>query len=69
MAPAGTPKPVIERLNAEVRRIVAMPEVREAWAKQGVETMSMSVDGFSQFLREDITKWAGVVKRSGAKVD
>jgi len=69
MAPAGTPKPVIERLNAEVRRIVAMPEVKEAWAKQGVETMSMSVDGFSQFLREDITKWAGVVKRSGAKVD
>jgi tripartite-type tricarboxylate transporter receptor subunit TctC len=69
MAPAGTPRPIIERLNAEVRRIVASPEIKDSWAKQGVETMSMSVDAFTQFLRDDITKWAGVVKRSGAKVD
>jgi tripartite-type tricarboxylate transporter receptor subunit TctC len=69
MAPAGTPKPVIERLNAEIRRIVNRPEVREAWARQGAAPLSMSTDEFGQYLRDDIAKWAQVVKISGAKVD
>jgi tripartite-type tricarboxylate transporter receptor subunit TctC len=69
MAPTGTPKPVVERLNAEIRRIVNSPEVREAWAKQGAAPMSMSTDEFGQYLRDDIAKWAHVVKVSGAKVD
>jgi len=69
MAPLGTPKPIVERLNAEIRRIVNTPEVKEAWAKQGAAPMSMGTDEFAQYLREDIAKWANIVKISGAKVD
>ncbi|MBE0625840.1 MAG: tripartite tricarboxylate transporter substrate binding protein [Burkholderiales bacterium] len=69
MAPAGTPKPIVERLNAEIKKIVNSTEVKDAWAKQGAAPMSMSTDEFGQYLREDIAKWAKVVKISGAKVD
>jgi tripartite-type tricarboxylate transporter receptor subunit TctC len=69
VAPAGTPKAVVERLNAEIRKIVNTPEVREAWARQGASPLSMSTEEFGQYLRDDIAKWAQVVKISGAKVD
>ena len=69
MAPTGTPKPIVERLNAEIRKVVNSAEVKEAWAKQGAAPMNMSTDEFGQYLREDIAKWAKVVKISGAKVD
>ena len=69
MAPAGTPRPVLERLNAEINKIINSPEVKEAWNKQGAVPMGMSVDQFDRFLREEIVKWAKVVKASGAKVD
>ena len=69
MAPAGTPRAVLEKLNLEVNRIVSAPEVGETWAKQGAQPMGMSIDQFDKFLREDVTKWAKVVKLSGAKVD
>lgn len=69
MAPAGTPKAIVERLNAEIRKIVNSAEVKEAWDKQGAAPLSMSTDEFGQYLREDIAKWAKVVKLSGAKVD
>ncbi|HLX81593.1 MAG TPA: tripartite tricarboxylate transporter substrate binding protein [Burkholderiales bacterium] len=69
MAPAGTPRPVLERLNAEVRKVLDSPEVREVWAKQGAEPMGMSIEQFDRFLREDIAKWANVVKLTGAKVE
>ena len=69
MAPAGTPKPIVERLNAEIRKFVNSAEVKEAWAKQGASPLNMSTDEFGQYLREDIAKWAKVVQVSGAKVD
>jgi tripartite-type tricarboxylate transporter receptor subunit TctC len=69
MAPAGTPRPVLDRLSAEVNKIVNSVEVKDAWAKQGAAPMAMTVDQFDKFLREDIVKWAKVVKLSGAKVD
>ncbi len=69
MAPVATPKPIVERLNAEIRRVAGSTEVKEAWAKQGAAPMSMSTEEFGQYLREDIAKWAKVVKISGAKVD
>ena len=69
MAPTGTPKPIVDRLNAEIRKILANPAVKEEWAKQGAVPMSMSPEEFGTYLREDITKWAKVVKISGAKVD
>lgn len=69
MAPAATPKAIVERLNAEIRKIVNSAEVKEAWAKQGAAPLNMSTDEFGRYLRDDIAKWAKVVKLSGAKVD
>jgi tripartite-type tricarboxylate transporter receptor subunit TctC len=69
MAPQGTPRPVLEKLNAAVNKIINSPEVKETWAKQGALPMGMSIDQFDKFLREDVVKWAKVVKLSGAKQD
>jgi tripartite-type tricarboxylate transporter receptor subunit TctC len=69
MAPAGTPRPIVDKLNAEITRATNAPEMKEAWAKQGAISMSMSADEFGRFMREDIDKWARIVKISGAKPD
>jgi tripartite-type tricarboxylate transporter receptor subunit TctC len=69
MAPKGTPAEVINRLNAEVRKIVNNPEVKATWAKQGAVPLSMTVPEFEQYLNADIAKWANIVKVSGAKPD
>ena len=69
MAPAATPRPVLEKLNAEVRKVLATAEVKENWGKQGAVPMGMSLDEFGKFLREDTQKWAKLVKETGMKVD
>ena len=69
MAPAKTPRPVLERVNAEVNKVVNSPETKEAWLKQGTVAMGMSIEQFDKFLREEIVKWAKVVQVSGAKAD
>jgi tripartite-type tricarboxylate transporter receptor subunit TctC len=69
MAPAGTPRPVLERLNTEVVKILNSAEVKEAWEKQGALTIGMSIERFDKFLRDDIAKWAAVVKATGMKVE
>jgi len=69
MAPAGTPRAIVERLNAEVTRAANSPEMKDAWGEQGATAMSMSPEEFGRFMREDIEKWARVVKVSGAKSD
>jgi tripartite-type tricarboxylate transporter receptor subunit TctC len=69
MAPAGTPRPIVEKLNSEITRAVNAPETKEAWAKQGAVAMTMTPEEFGRFMREDIEKWARIVKISGAKPD
>ena len=69
MAPKGTPAAIVNRLNAEVAKVTSNPEVRRAWAAQGTVAMTMNVDEFTRYLDADITKWARIVKVSGAKVD
>ncbi len=69
MAPAGTPRPVIDRLNAEITRITGSADVREAWAKQGATALGMTPEQFGQYLREDIAKWAKVIAQAGIKLD
>jgi tripartite-type tricarboxylate transporter receptor subunit TctC len=68
MAPAGTPKEIVDRLNAEIGKIIARPAIREAWAKQGAVPMTMTPAAFTTYLQGDIDKWAKVVEKSGAKV-
>jgi len=69
MAPAGTPRPILERLNAEITKVVSRPDVRKTWSEQGAAPMIMTVAEFEKHLNADIAKWARVVKISGAKAD
>ena len=68
MAPKGTPAEVIGRLNAEVGKIIAMPAIRDAWARQGAVPMAMTPAEFDAYLRRDIEKWAKVIQQAGIKV-
>ncbi|WP_167529140.1 tripartite tricarboxylate transporter substrate binding protein [Bradyrhizobium macuxiense] len=63
MAPAGTPKPIIDKLNMAVIAAIKRPEVAKLWAEQGAVPMTMTPEAFDTFLRADIVKWADVVKR------
>ncbi|MGY4261345.1 tripartite-type tricarboxylate transporter receptor subunit TctC [Bradyrhizobium sp. USDA 4516] len=63
MAPAGTPKPIVDKLNAAVNAAIRRPELEKLWAAQGAVPMTMTPEAFGAFLRADIVKWAGVVKR------
>src|SRR3954463_6958869 len=67
MAPAGTPKPVLEKLNAAVNEAVKRPDIVSPWAKQGAVPMSMTLAEFDSYLRGDIVKWAAVVKQINEK--
>jgi tripartite-type tricarboxylate transporter receptor subunit TctC len=67
MAPAGTPKPVIDKLNAAVSAAIKRPDVIKLWTEQGVVPMSMTPEEFDKYLRGDIVKWAEVVKKFGDK--
>src|SRR3954471_13107579 len=69
MVPAATPKPVIEKLNAEVAKVLQSPDIKENWAKQGAAPMPMKPDEFDRFLRADIEKWGKLVKATGMKVE
>ena len=69
MAPTGTPKPIVDKLNAEINKIISRPEVNEGWAKQGATAMNMNPEQFGRYLRDDIEKWAKIVKISGATVE
>ena len=69
MAPKGTPKAVVDRLNDAVSKIVSQPEVKQLWAKQGAAPLVMTPEAFDQYARDDITKWAKVIKNAGIKAD
>jgi tripartite-type tricarboxylate transporter receptor subunit TctC len=69
MAPAGTPKPIVDMLNTEINKILARPDVKETLAKQGAVGMSMTPAEFDAFLRAQIAKWEKVVNSAGLKLD
>jgi len=69
MAPAGTPREIIAKWNAEVTRILNTPEMKAFFAQQGAEPVPTSPDEFAALIRREIPKYAKIVKDSGAKVD
>ena len=64
-----TPPAIVNKLNAEITKIVSRPEVRSDWGKQGAAAMTMPPDAFGKYIAEDIVKWERIVKISGAKPD
>jgi tripartite-type tricarboxylate transporter receptor subunit TctC len=69
IAPKNTPPAIVSRLNAEVTKIVARPDVQADWGKQGAVAMTMTPDMFQRYLADDIVKWERIVKLSGARAD
>jgi tripartite-type tricarboxylate transporter receptor subunit TctC len=70
LAPAGTPKPVIARLHAEIMKILQMPDVRDQlYVKGGLEHVGSTPEEFAATLRREIPEYARIVKVSGAKAD
>lgn len=69
VVPAGTPQPVLTRLNGEIGKIAAMPAVREQFAAQGLESAHTSVEEARNYLVAEVGKWGKVIKASGAKPD
>ena len=69
LAPAGTPRDIINRLQQEISKAVESPEVRERLAGVGCEPFKSTPEQFASLIREDLPKWAKIVKDSGAKLD
>src|SRR5262245_18391272 len=69
MAPAGTPKEIVDKLNAGINKVIARPDVKEAWAKQGAVPLVMTPAEFGKYLQADIEKWAAIVKGAGIKAN
>jgi tripartite-type tricarboxylate transporter receptor subunit TctC len=68
-APKGTPQPIVNRLEAEMKAIVAQPAVRQRLADLGAEPVGSSAPEFADFLRNETAKWAAVIKGAGIKAD
>src|SRR5262249_21002790 len=69
VAPAKTPDTIVARLNAEIGKTLAQAEVRQQFAAQGIETRGGTPAEFATYIREDIARWAKVIKASGAKAE
>ena len=67
MTTGGTPAPIIARLNAEVRKMMALPEVRDSFARQGLEASTMSPEELGAYIKSESEKWADVLKNAKVK--
>ena len=67
--PAGTPEAVIAKLHAEVSRVLRAPDVLERFAAQGIDVIGGSSAEFAAFIRQDVAKYAKLVKTAGIRID
>jgi tripartite-type tricarboxylate transporter receptor subunit TctC len=69
LAPAGTPRAIVDKINADVAEVLRNPETQAMLKDQGSEADISTPDAFMKTLQEDVVKWGKVVKSSGARVD
>jgi tripartite-type tricarboxylate transporter receptor subunit TctC len=69
LAPAGTPRDIITRLNGEWIKIAAMPDTREKMQNAGFEPMSSTPENFSEFVKTEIVRWGKVIKDANVSID
>ena len=69
LAPAGTPREIIDRLNMEIIKTMKNPEIAERFSSQGADPITNTPDEFARTIRDDVTKWAKVIKATGLKLD
>jgi tripartite-type tricarboxylate transporter receptor subunit TctC len=69
MAPIGTPKAIVDKLNETISKIASQPDVKQAWNKQGAVPMVMNPVVFDKYMRDDIAKWNRVIKTANIKLD
>lgn len=69
LAPAGTPSEVVDKLGRETLKVMAQPELKEAFARLGMEPMSGGPEPFAAFIRSETVKWAKIVRDAGAKAE
>ena len=67
MAPAGTPKPIVELLNREINKIISRPDIKESWEKQDAKPDPMSPEEFGAHIESEIAKWAKLIKANNIK--
>ena len=68
-APAGTPKPIVDKINAEIVKALKTPEMRERFASIGADTVSMTPAEFGAFVEAEVAKWGKVIRAIGVKVE
>lgn len=68
-APAATPKAIVDKLNAEINRITASPEMKQKLADQGADAANLTPAAYQAFVKAEMAKWADVVKASGATAE
>ncbi len=69
LAPAGTPRPIIDRLNTDIKSVMTSPQMVERMAGYGIQTTHSTPEEFSERIRADTQKWARIIEQSGARAD
>jgi tripartite-type tricarboxylate transporter receptor subunit TctC len=62
VGPAGMPQPIVAKLNTEINKQLAMPDLKEKLSGEALETMAMTPEQFGDYIKKDIAKWSDLVK-------
>jgi tripartite-type tricarboxylate transporter receptor subunit TctC len=69
MAPAGTPRPIVDLLNREINKILTRPDIQESWKRQGANTMMMSPEEFGAYVQSEIERWGKLIKANNIGIN
>jgi len=69
VAPAGTPREIVSRLNHEIVKVINLPDIKARQASEGVEVIGNTPEQFGAFIRNDVAKWGDVIRNAGIRVE